>query len=170
MNVKNSSKRRQHCYRDVRLCCLTSKFILFILYILIVSEMIVLRRCCFLTRSFYSLHQSTTLSTSLLTSPKICDFKFSSIDNSYSTNQMNEADTTINEEDRKLKYIQLEISLLRERGGRAPDVNLIKRHHWDELLTLKTTTSRHKFYAYLFLAEKAKENKEVSGMLKNGVS
>lgn len=124
--------------------------------------MINLRRCDFLTRSYHSLIQSTTFIT-----PKIFDLKFSSIDNNncYSstpTHQINETDTKISEEDRKLKLIQLEISLVRDRGGRAPDVNFIKKYHWDELLTLKTTTARHKLYSYLFLAEKTKENKVVS--------
>lgn len=128
--------------------------------------MINLRRCGLLTRSYHSLIQSTTFNTPIFTSPKIFDLKSSSIDNNgYSstpTDRINETDTKISEEDRKLKLIQLEISLKRQRGGRAPDVNFIKKHQWDELLTLNTATARDKFYSYLYVAEKTKANKVVS--------
>lgn len=130
--------------------------------------MIVLRRTCFLTRTFDSLHQSTVLhNASKIASPKICDLRFSSKDSSHqATIGCNESVTTMSEEERQLKFIQLEISLLNEKCGRAPDVNLFKKHHWDELLKLKTKSARHKFYNYLFKAEKTKENQAVSGTVR----
>lgn len=102
----------------------------------------------------------------MLSSPKTFDLRFYS--SSAPTKQEYGVHTPNSEEDRKLKFIQLEISLLREKGGRAPDINLFKKHHWDELLTLETASARRRFYAFLFLTEKTKENKAVSNTLTIG--
>ncbi len=121
-----------------------------------------IRRCYSFTRSFYSLHQLTTFNDpSPFRLAKKCH-SFRVCSSSATTKQETNAQTDSEEEDRKLKFIQLEISLLRECGGKAPNVDLLKKHHWDELLTMNSQTARHRYYKFLFVTEKAKENKKVS--------
>ncbi|KAG4070297.1 hypothetical protein HA402_009860 [Bradysia odoriphaga] len=50
----------------------------------------------------------------------------------------------------------MEIDLIREKGGSVPDINFIQKHHWDELLLLKTKTSRKNYYKYLFSIEQTR--------------
>lgn len=70
---------------------------------------------------------------------------------------------TLNEDDdRKLKLIKLELSSLQAKGGKVPNPDLLKQIHWDELLDLKTKSARRRYYKYMFLQQKKRENLLVS--------
>lgn len=62
--------------------------------------------------------------------------------------------------DRKLSLIKLEMASLKDSGARIPDS--IRQIDYDELLKLKSVSAREKYYNFLFLKEKIKENNKVS--------
>lgn len=117
-------------------------------------------RCLFLTRRFSSLCQSSIKKTSVyqLTRISYTVRRFISIDHN------NDApdDGSNEEENRNLKYIKLEISLLHDQGQNVPNPNSINKRHWDALLKLRTKTARIDYYKFLFVTEKKKENEMVS--------
>lgn len=117
------------------------------------SRMILLKRYCLLTHNFDSLYQSPMLN--IVRQPQKSSF----------SRLTSSADKFVNgsntdEKDRHIKLIKLEISLIHERGGDAPDVNSITKHQWDELLILNSKKARNKYYKRLFSREQA----NVSGL------
>lgn len=130
-----------------------------------------LRRCCILTSHFYSLHQPTLNNTLNIQVPRTCyflSFRFNSIDNSSSYSERNQA-AEVNrnsDDDRKIKFIQLELSYLHQRGKRVPDPNLIERKDWDELLNFSTKSARKNFYMLLFNRQAHQKYKKVCCILK----
>lgn len=62
------------------------------------------------------------------------------------------------ERERKLKVLMLEVDVFRQEGRKAPDPEKLTSDHWNHLLTLKTRSSRQKFYSYLWQIEKKREN------------
>lgn len=68
----------------------------------------------------------------------------------------------VEDDDRKLKLIKLELSSLQAKGGKVPNPDLLKQIHWDELLDLKTKSARGRYYTYMFLQQKTRENLLVS--------
>lgn len=117
------------------------------------------RLCCSMSITLCSRHKLPN-KYKLLTyqESRMYDFPRSRYRCSSSDNHFQFADEEI---DIKLKYIQLEISFLRQQGKKVPDPNLIKKHQWDELLKMKSKNSRKRFYAYLCFKEEEKENELV---------
>ncbi|XP_037024848.1 mitochondrial ribonuclease P protein 1 homolog [Bradysia coprophila] len=103
----------------------------------------------------YSLHpQSSILNRATYVLPRKFDsFRLSSS----SVEQENEGNSLV-DEDRQIETVKTEIASIRQRGGRAPDINLIQKHHWNDLLSLKTTASRRSYYWYLFSREQTIKN------------
>lgn len=66
------------------------------------------------------------------------------------------------ENDRKMKYLQLEITYLHDRGRKVPDINSIGKHQWDELMKTESKSARMKYYYYLYITAKKKGDKKVS--------
>lgn len=119
-------------------------------------------RCSSLVRALCSLHQTSASSRS--SSKTGCLRSYHSSRTLFKQN--NGPVTTNSEEDRQVKYLELEISLLRESRCKVPDINSLDKHHWNELLTMKSKSARLKYYHFLFIKEKRKENKAVSESLK----
>lgn len=130
-----------------------------------------LKRYCILTRNFYSLQEPTLNNILTFQVPRSCYFlslRFKSIDNISSSSERNEAaevERNSNDE-RKIKYIQLELSSLHEQGKQVPNPDLIKTKHWDELLNLTTKSARQRYYKHLFNLQAHIENKKVCWILK----
>lgn len=113
----------------------------------------------FKTISFYSLHQSPTLSK--LPSIFTLSRKFDSLRlNSSAVGKGDESNTLV-DETQQIELFKQEIVSLRERGGRAPDIELIRKHHWNDLLALKTVSARRGYYRYLLSREQTKKNGKV---------
>lgn len=62
---------------------------------------------------------------------------------------------------RKLKILQLEVSVLRQEGRKSPDPDRLTKDHWDRLLSLPTKSARYRYYTFLWSIEKKKENIKV---------
>ncbi|XP_037052237.1 mitochondrial ribonuclease P protein 1 homolog [Bradysia coprophila] len=121
--------------------------------------MILVKRCCFFTQNLCSLYQSSSLHN--ISSKCMLPNKFHFLRlSSSSVKQENEVGT-FGDEDRHIKLIKIEIALIREKGGDAPDINLIKKRQWDELLKLETKTARRKYYKYLFSKEQTDLNRQL---------
>lgn len=61
----------------------------------------------------------------------------------------------------KIKILELEIDVMRQEGLRVPLASQISVEHWKDILTLSSRSARMKFYSFLFLKMKAKENDKV---------
>ncbi|GAB0088435.1 Mitochondrial ribonuclease P protein 1 homolog [Sergentomyia squamirostris] len=64
------------------------------------------------------------------------------------------------EREKKLKVLVLEMDVIRQDGGRAPDPATLTSDQWNHLLTLRSRSGRQKFYAFLWVTEKKKENEK----------
>ena len=68
-----------------------------------------------------------------INSPHIKPKYFSSVQN-----EAVQSDIDIDDRERKLKILALEIDVLRQEGKRAPDPNFLKKDHWDYMLALNS--------------------------------
>ncbi|XP_037051162.1 mitochondrial ribonuclease P protein 1 homolog [Bradysia coprophila] len=114
----------------------------------------IIKHCCLLTQNFCSHYQSSALDNVVI---RMLPRKFDVFRlNSTSSRPENELTNTLAEEDQRMKLIKIEIDLIREKGGSAPDINFIQKHHWNELLLLKTKTARQHYYKHLFSIEQTR--------------
>lgn len=66
------------------------------------------------------------------------------------------------DQDRKLKILKLEVSVLRQEGRKVPDPDAMKPAHWDQLMQLTTKSARTKYYTFLWSIERKKESAQVT--------
>lgn len=84
-------------------------------------------------------------------------------DRQQQNNEKNDNVTDVDsDQDRKRKILYLEISVLRQEGGRVPNPDLMTEDQWQRLSALTSRSARQKFYMYLFKSEKSKENLQVN--------
>lgn len=76
--------------------------------------------------------------------------------------KLKEPVTIHSDEDRKLKILKLEVSVLRQEGRKVPDPDLMKAPEWEELLKLGSKSARSRYYTFLWTNERKRENDEVS--------
>ena len=129
-----------------------------------------LKRCCMITRNLYFLHEPTLHNTLKFNVPRTCHgLRFNSNDNSMSSIESNQASEVEpkSDDEHKLNYIRLELSIQQQQGKRVPDPDLISKNHWDELLNKETKSARKKFYAYLLDMQEKKEKKKVREIIEN---
>lgn len=62
--------------------------------------------------------------------------------------------------ERKLKILEFEVAILRERLIRVPSI--LKKENWEELLKIPGPSARTKYLDFLFQIEKKRENKEAN--------
>lgn len=67
----------------------------------------------------------------------------------------------VDDQDRKLKILKLEVSVLRQEGRKVPDPDLMKPAHWDHLMQLTSKSARTKYYTFLWSIERKKESTQV---------
>lgn len=67
----------------------------------------------------------------------------------------------VEDQDRKLKILKLEVSVLRQEGRKVPDPDLMKPAHWDNLMQLASKSARSKYYTFLWSIERKKESTQV---------
>lgn len=67
----------------------------------------------------------------------------------------------LEDQDRKLKILKLEVSVLRQEGRKVPDPDLMKPAHWDHLMQLASKSARTKYYTFLWSIERKKESTQV---------
>lgn len=129
------------------------------------SNLVILsRQCIYLTRNFPSLRQAVNVRRHILPcqNTRISDFtkRFKSV------NVNNDPPLCDPKTDpdvkRKLEFFKLEMENLRHSGYGVPQIESIKQTQWDELLKCRTASARTKYYKYLFINEKKKENIKVS--------
>lgn len=124
--------------------------------------MMLSRRWSFLARNVYSLCRQANINQHKLPCQITGITRFSSM----VSGDQPELDPKKHEDlDRKLAFIKLEMGNMRDEGHRMPEPDLIKPLHWEQLLKCKTMSARMKYYHYLFIIEKKKENEKVSGTL-----
>lgn len=73
----------------------------------------------------------------------------------------NSIEAAVEDEDRKLKILKLEVSVLRQEGRKVPNPDLMKPAHWDHLMQLNTKSARTKYYTFLWSIERKKESQQV---------
>lgn len=64
--------------------------------------------------------------------------------------------------ERKLKILQMEVSVLRQEGKRVPDPDRMKPDQWEHLMSLNTKSARTKFYTFLWSVEMKRESNKVN--------
>lgn len=109
------------------------------------------KRCSFLARSSSSHYQPSTLNNIAATG------RFNAFRHCSSSSKQEIGSNTKSEEDH-VKLIKLEIALISEKSGNAFNINSIQKHHWEELLRLKSKTARKHYYKRLYTREQAKVN------------
>lgn len=123
-----------------------------------------LRRCLLMKRTFYLLHQPVNIinrQTLPSTITRSSDFlkRFSSVNpKGYSSSDRK----TDDDREYKLKFIELEITNLRDQGHRVPEFSSVKPQHIEELLKFESSSARRKYYNFLFVTERKIENDKVS--------
>lgn len=113
-----------------------------------------IKRICSLSRTFYSPYRSPL--TIGVSSNKFHLLRLSSS----STKQEENEPNPLVDKDRHINLIKLEIEVMRQ-NGKPLDINMIRKHHWDDLLMTKTKTARKRYYRYLFVREQTTKNKQV---------
>lgn len=61
---------------------------------------------------------------------------------------------------KKLKILMLEVEVMRQDGRQAP--TLLKKSHWEHLMSLTSRNQRSSYLFYLWKTEKSKENEKVN--------
>lgn len=117
-----------------------------------------LKRCSFLARSSSSHYQPSTLNN--IAAIRTLTGRFNAFRPCSSSSKQEIGSNTKSEEDH-VKLIKREIALISEKSGNAFNINSIQKHHWEELLRLKSKTARKHYYKRLYTREQAK----VSGLL-----
>lgn len=119
-----------------------------LLLLLSTAAMKFFRRCLHL-RSLWQPVATTNscASTQLISTDcsRICDFQ---------TNNVHD--------ERKLKFIKLEVEQLRYKDHRIPECSVFKPTHWNDLLKMESRLARIKFYHNIFDAAAVKEKRKVS--------
>lgn len=62
------------------------------------------------------------------------------------------------EEERRYKVLQLEVSIASQEGKRVPSLDFLKQQHWEHILSLSTKSARQRYYGYLWQLEKRRES------------
>lgn len=70
-------------------------------------------------------------------------------------------DDAVAAKERKLKILQMEVSVLRQEGRRVPDPDRVKPDQWEQLLGLASKSARSKYYAFLWTIEMKRESEKV---------
>lgn len=115
-----------------------------------------------LTKNFPSLCQSANIIRHTLPSQntRISDFsmRFKSVN---FNDEPPSCDPDL-DANRKIEFIKLEMTHLRDRGKEMPTLESINPTRWDALLKCGTVSARMKYYKYLFITEMKEQNDKVS--------
>lgn len=76
-------------------------------------------------------------------------------------NQTESSNVVDPNEEKKIKILELEMSVWRQEGRKVPDPENLKPHHWIQILNLGSSSARKKYYAFLWQIEKKKESSQV---------
>lgn len=63
---------------------------------------------------------------------------------------------SLEDKDRRLKVLQLEVDIASQEGRRVPALDFFNDHHWEHVLSLPTKSARMKYYNFLWQVEMKK--------------
>lgn len=67
---------------------------------------------------------------------------------------------SLNEKERRLKVLQLEVDIANQEGRRVPSLDFFNDEHWETVLTLPSKSARMKYYGFLWQVEMKKQAKQ----------
>ncbi|CRL07029.1 CLUMA_CG019968, isoform A [Clunio marinus] len=77
----------------------------------------------------------------------------------FSIETQNFVDDTSRE--KKIKIFELEIDILRQEGRRTPELENIKSHNWDHILSLETKSARRRYYSFMWENQMREQNDKI---------
>lgn len=99
----------------------------------------------------------------------ICTTNVDSLRRFYSNDSNGEPSPKMStDEESRLALIKLELNSLRQDGFDVPDVEWIKKQHWQELLKLASKAARRSYYNFLHVTQKKQEMEKVGKALAMG--